>query len=591
MSGNKVDIEIVGDDREMLKVWQRQLKQIDKQDAKLKKMGIAGKNAGMYLKKGFSDSQGSLQNLNASLAKSLALFGGLSQGVQLFKNNYADLIKYQQNREVEGRTFGEQMRETRVNFTADKSLSNKDLEPAIRGVAERTKTDAKLVAAAMSDALSAKGGLSNQDALNAVEAAFALQPNKLDAAQTTAARALDVANRTNNKDMRQNVGFMQNIAGTARVTQLPLVGKNLIPAISSIQNFGDTPEQAAEMVVTLNKMMEDDTGATTGTAAKALAARLKDFVPTKKAKDERGSFTVPQNQIDAFNQAQTTAERVKVAQQNPELARSFFAKNPFAIEYEAVVKRYLSKDQGTTEVQKYVEDSIKPLGKEQGKVFQQKLDDINAGQKQFLVDAAEANKANVQELRLGGEMDQIQAASRNLINSAIEEAPTNWVKRQSMWLAHETAKQIESYTSNEMGPSPVFLDNLYLKGLRKKSAETSGEEAPYTKFLDKQIKLSDDLVQREARKQATRLAAKNFPEATSGQPAEEITRPALQPQAAQRAAAPQQAPAQLGGIDLMQALTTLTEVIRSAALNNGSPIVPKRTPPRKLAVEKLSRGE
>lgn len=590
MSGNNVDISITGDDAEALRMWQRQLKQIDKQEAKLKKMGIAGKNAGMYLKKGFSESQGSLQNMNVSLTKTLALFGGLSTGVNLFKRNYAELLKYQQNREVEGRTFGEQMRQTRVNFSEDATLKNQDLEREIRAVGGRTKTDAKLVAAAVSDAFSAKGGLTNQDALNAVEAAFALQPNNLEAAQTTAARALDVANRSGNKNMKENVGFMQNIAGTARVTQLPLVGKNLLPAISAIQNFGDTPEQSAEMVVTLNKMLEDDTGATTGTAAKALAGRLKNFVPKKNAKDDLGKFTVPQEQIDAFNQAQNTTERVKVAQQNPELARAFFAENPFATEYDAIIKQYLSKNKGTQEIQQYVEKSILPLGKEQGKVFQQKLDEINAGQKQALVEAAEANKANVQELRLSDTMSGLQSASKNLVDSALEESPSNWMKRQAAWLTHEAFRGFDFYGNGE-NANPVLRDNEFLRGLRLRSAQTAGENDPYTKFLDEQVKTSDKLVQKYVAQKFAKAAGKGLDRATSGQPAEEITRPALQPQAAQRAAAPQQAPAQLGGIDLMQALTTLTEVIRSAALNNGSPIVPKRTPPRKLAVEKLSRGE
>tara|TARA_R110002095_G_scaffold200479_2_gene180763 strand:+ start:2116 stop:3915 length:1800 start_codon:yes stop_codon:yes gene_type:complete len=502
MSGNNVDINIAGNDAGMMQVWQRQQREQQKQIDRLEKMAKSGKKAGRDVKSSFNESSASISTMNMGLTKAIGLFGGISGAVALYKKQYAELVKWQENRELAGRTLGEQMRLTRIAFTPDATLKNKDLEKEIQAIADRTKTDAKIIAAAATDAFSAKGKLSNRDALNAVESAFMLLPGNLDAGQTTAARALDVGNRTGNLDMRQNVGFMQNIQNTARVTDLTKVGQNLMPAISAIQNMGDTPEQAAELVVSLNKMLEDANGAITGTAAKALATRLEKFVPEKNGKDSLGKFKVPQEQIDAYKQAKTTAERIKVAQSSPELTRAFLGANPFALEYEPVIKRYLGGDKSVQELEKNVQDSIFPLGKKQGEVYAQKLSDIQAGEKQHLVNAAEASKSNVEQYRLGEDQAAMAASSRKLVDATLDESPSGWIDRTAAWAGHNVAKDLTGRLTDGRGMgNPVLLDNLFLKGLREQAIKAEGKEGSFVKFLDEQIKASDELTRRSQAKE------------------------------------------------------------------------------------------
>ena len=130
---------------------------------------------------------------------------------------------------------------------------------------------------------------------------------RLRAGDALAARALDMRQATGSTDFMANIGFLQNVQANSRVTSLARVGQHLLPGITGVMTRGDTPEEAAEFVATLNTLMQDAEGATTRTAATSLSGQLRDFKPRRRADRER------------YEALESTTARLQFLQGNPAL--------------------------------------------------------------------------------------------------------------------------------------------------------------------------------------------------------------------------------------------------------------------------------
>ncbi|QDT95555.1 hypothetical protein [Gimesia aquarii] len=373
-------------------------------------------------------AQGHLATVRKMSAEALTTFTGIGSvisGIALaaaaINQQHQILIQRQKNKNVTGKEFGEVVRDVRVAFEPDKSLEDKDLETKILEVAKRTRTNENIIGASLVDTFSAKGAKSNQKALEAVEAAFLLKPNDLEAGRTLAARALDLSNAFGIDDMKANVGFLQNIQQVARLTSLEKVGANLLPGIISVTQQGDTPEQAAELGVTLTKLMTDAEGRLTRTALINMSSRLADFVPSTKGKDKRGKFDIPEAQVTAFDQAKTTTERVAVMQQSPELQRQFFSEVTFDAASSASIRSLLTGSEVAQKQLQSARDQIKPLDINQVKTFEEKVSRIEGGSFQNLVRADEQSQTNQSAFRLSDRAGQIEGAAQKIFEKTMSE--------------------------------------------------------------------------------------------------------------------------------------------------------------------------
>lgn len=417
----KIQVDLNVNEAKAVSAWLRYRKSIEAVNQEMGKTGrVSRKNK--------QEAQGYLSTVKKMGAEALTSFtgigsviGGIAAAAALINQQHEALIQRQKNRFVTGKEFGEVMRDVRVAFTPDKTVQDKGLEQKILKVAKNTRTNENLVGSALIDTFSAKGAKSNQDALNAVEAAFSLTPNNLESGKTLAARALDLANAYDSNNMKANVGFMQNIQESARVTSLEKVGANLLPGIISVSQQGDTPEQAAEITVALNKLMTDAEGRLTRTAVTNMSARLAEFVPDKKGKDNRGKFKVPQEQIDAFENAKNTTERIAVMQQSPELSRQFFSQYSFDAASAASVKSLLTGTDVAKAQYSAAQQQIKPLDDNQVKTFEDKVQRIEGGAFQPLVRAEEQSKSNVASSRLDDKQSQLKGAARKIYEDTLGE--------------------------------------------------------------------------------------------------------------------------------------------------------------------------
>jgi hypothetical protein len=197
-----------------------------------------------------------------------------------------NLRKLAEDTRQENLSFAGQMQQTRNAFQADATLSDEQHEPRLIKAAKEARVHSTVFAAAMQDTFSAKTDATNEEAVQAQIAAFRVARD-LEGSRTLAARALDIRQATGSTDFMANIGFLQNVQTNSRVTSLAQVGQNLVPGIAGVMTRGDTPEQAAEFVATLNTLTQDAEGATTRTAAVSLTGQLRDFSPKRRADRER----------------------------------------------------------------------------------------------------------------------------------------------------------------------------------------------------------------------------------------------------------------------------------------------------------------
>jgi len=200
---------------------------------------------------------------------------------------------------------------------------------------------------------------------------------------------------------------------------LEKVGANLLPGIISVSQQGDSPEQAAELAVTMTKLMTDAEGRLTRTAVTNMSARMADFVPEEKGKDNRGKFEVPQNQIDAYEKAKNTTERIAVMQQSPELARQFFSQYTFDAASAASVKALLTGTNVARAQYAAAQQQIKPLDDNQVKTFEDKVSRIEGGTFQPLVRAEEQSNINISAARLSDRKGQLLGAAREIMEKTM----------------------------------------------------------------------------------------------------------------------------------------------------------------------------
>lgn len=435
MTGNKVNIEVSTTDKNTENVLNRIERSVDKTEAKLAKLEKTGKRSGKSVKAGFDSSLATIGKFSGALTGVGSAIGGIAATAALINEQHEALIRREKERSVVSQNFGQVMRGVRIAFNEDATLSDKDLESNIQKLAKDTRTNPNIFGTALIDTFSAKGSRTNQDALNAQVAAFQLTPGKLEDGRTIAARALDLANNFGVEDMKANVGFMQNIQNSARLTSLEKVGSNLLPGVISTTAFGDTPEQAAEIGVTLTKLMTDAEGRNTRTAMIAMAQQLADFVPDQKARErnekerlkiaqgKKGKLVdleIPEEQTAEFESAKTTTERISVMQKFPKLQQQFLSGASFEKTAVKAVERLLTGTEVALQQLKTTREQIRPLDLDQVKTFNEKLKSIEHGQFETGLRAVEESRANTTNVQLKDRASSLKGSARKIFEETIQ---------------------------------------------------------------------------------------------------------------------------------------------------------------------------
>lgn len=358
-------------------------RKMDTVEQKSKKMTDTAKG-------GLADAAGGALNFAGALTGVGSASAGVLMVANALKAEYDELIRRQAETAKTQRGAGEAMREVRKAFQDDRTMTAAQMEDRVADVASRANSSVVTVAPAAQAAFSAKGELTNAEAMSFVETAARLAPNNSGEMTTLAGRYIDVAKATGQKDPRAIAAWLNAVQRGSRIENMQNVGTNAVPAINSLLTVGDSPEQAAEMFNVLNQMMADKEGSQTRTAIVNTANQLQEFLPNLG----------------------NTPERVAALQRDAKLREKFFKKASFDAASGNFVKNWLSGDAKARGFQAAAEASTPALDGRMAAQFEQDLRFINGGKFQGLVDAEQGGQAAAEKRalddRIGGLRGQIR---------------------------------------------------------------------------------------------------------------------------------------------------------------------------------------
>ena len=558
---NKIDIEIAGDDLSILRAWQRQFQAVDKLDAKMDKLTRSSKRASMQTKGGFDSALGSFSKFAGAVTGvggALSAASLAARQVLVEFRNIKDLQKTDADKQVEfENSLVQTIRNAGDFFGADeikKRVLDLSTDAGVRPV---------ITSEVLSSTLSARGATNQaqaEEAFAGTKAAinFAPELNAADAS-VLAGASVDIAKKTGYTP-EESVGLAQNVASLAHVSEMKDIAQNVAPAMNALIDFGNSAQEAGSLISAITQGTQDFTGASSRTAAIQLAKQLK----------ERGIGS-------------DTAEGIQMLQQDPKLRKKFLEGGSFngkqfpgaSFEQGAYTTMHNLMN-AQSDLAKSFSEGIKLVG---GRAeAQEKYDSTVAKVKTVTRTSrmerelqAMSDVANIKDVQ-GGE----GATARKVLEESLKAANFSDARQKTLMLDFET----KSHAGTK---NPTMVAEQILE-------KEIGKRLATTQMID-----VGDFAGGGLREMPRKVTEADKATAAALRPFEMLLEKFIKEAQPKPAAAPQQAPqalqGQAGDVDLLQAMNTLTEAIRQAAIKNGVPLVPERTPPRKLAVEKLNRGE
>jgi hypothetical protein len=194
------------------------------------------------------------------------------------------------------------------------------------------------------DALSARGNLSVDQAMAAVEASARLLPGDTEQGKVVSGSALDLMKILQGKGRtiapEQAIGYMLKVGETARVTDPGKLAENFAPALAAVISSGGTEQEAGALWSALTGAMVDPQGRESKTSSIAFARSLQEFLPEKTTYtyDEKG-----RRKIQAKGTGlKTLDERVQALRKDSKLREKFFSKASFEMIARTPVEQILS---------------------------------------------------------------------------------------------------------------------------------------------------------------------------------------------------------------------------------------------------------
>jgi hypothetical protein len=341
------------------------------------------------------------------------------------------LIDRQENARVATLPLAELTRDVRINFVPDESLANKDIEKRIALMAKRTRSTQQVCAAVMAQALSAKGGLSNEEAFSTGEAALRLKPNDSVTASAMSSRTMDISQIQKaygqNADPGAVLGFFLEVQAAARQSSIEKTGQTAVPAISNAMLRGDTAEQAAERFAAMTQLGKDAEGNLTKTADINLQDQMNEFRLAKDGYKQIFKEMPGLEQSEDFARlraAQSPTEQIKVVQSSPQLQEGFLRHESFRAGQSGVAEQIILN---TPEWQAQLgasQRTIKPITDDSKKLYEQKIQELDAGEHQPVLTASQEVSSAIEAKQTSGPNARAGGVRKNL-KDVLEQLDSN----------------------------------------------------------------------------------------------------------------------------------------------------------------------
>lgn len=178
-------------------------------------------------------------------------------------------------------TEAEAQRDFLVNLGAMSAEERDQAIAEVEKISSETGVSKRDIYMRAGTAVSAKGQLSVQEALEAVRVSAQLLPGSPEAGRSLAGSAMDLdtilKGRGREVSAEQTIGFIQSIGETARVVDPEKLARNVMPAVSSAMATGATEQEAGALWSAFTKGMKDVTGEQSKTASIKFAQQLDEF--------------------------------------------------------------------------------------------------------------------------------------------------------------------------------------------------------------------------------------------------------------------------------------------------------------------------
>lgn len=270
-------VEMTGDEARLWKSFQKIVDQQNKLQGGLDRTSRKGRRAGKSLGEAFGEQRKrDLTNLVIGFGSVTAVLGAVRKAAALVTDEFRLHIELQRqagHAQISLKAARDTVRRTMLGRPAGEQ---KEVLATIREIAKDTSVDERILASAMSDALSATGmNIAKSKAALRVSAEFmATKPEGI--ARWLGAQ-LDIEKATGSPDPLVNLGLMAWTAGHSRVVKPRQQAKNIPPAIISMMNLGAEPLDAAALFAALTTAAADVEGERTRTASINLVRQLGEF--------------------------------------------------------------------------------------------------------------------------------------------------------------------------------------------------------------------------------------------------------------------------------------------------------------------------
>jgi len=291
----KVSLELATEMGQTLAAWRTLNSEINKTKTALETSRQGHNELGQSIDgvKTSSDAAASSQKswFDGLLPKLTAFGGGfltLSSAIKVVRNEYDAMIRRQEQAgNFQVSVAGAQRAALRNLGQSD--LTPKQFEEMITGAQSETGADQQALYAAASGVLSARGKFSAREAIEQLQATAKLDPSfASDELQTLSGGALDIRKAFGGTP-EQALGGMLASQQTSRIENAGQFGASGVPAMLSLQAYGNSFREASALFGTITQETADKMGERSGTAVIQLAKQV--LTATASIKELEGAST------------------------------------------------------------------------------------------------------------------------------------------------------------------------------------------------------------------------------------------------------------------------------------------------------------
>jgi len=271
----QIIMEISGDEAKAIASMQRVIDKQREQIDALKEGGAESRRTGTAMQRAFGRTT---LNMVRSLGTALGVTGGLAGAIVLVRKELETLQQTQLRASESTTTLANAQIAFRRNLGATTEAQRLWADQRMKEISKATGVKLSDLYVRGTSAISARGPLPPELALEAIKASAELVPESLEEGTAVVGAVLDLAKLLKTKDPEAILGFLGSVSEKSRVTDWGLIGQTVAPAITRALQFGRTDErQAAALYAALGQASADPTGRRTMTGMIGFVDALEKF--------------------------------------------------------------------------------------------------------------------------------------------------------------------------------------------------------------------------------------------------------------------------------------------------------------------------